>query len=241
MRFARLIPTLATVVAVAVFVSAGNWQGRRLAEKERLRSAYDAAAVQPEVPLPNAGTEWNDWIAWRYRPVRVTGEYDGARQILIDNKVHAGRAGYHVITPLDLADGRVVLVDRGWVAAGADRAHPPVVPPPAGAVVVAGRIALPSAGYLEFGDRAATGPVWQNLDPARFAAATGVPVLPVVVEETAPAASPDGLVRERPAPDFGADKHRIYRAQWYAFAVLAAGLWAGFGLRAIRKRRSEQR
>ena len=237
MRFTRLIPTLATVVAVAVFVSAGNWQGRRLAEKERLRSAFDAAAAQPSVSLPDSGAEW---IAWRYRPVKLTGEYDGVRQILIDNKVHAGRAGYNVVTPLRLVDGRVVLVDRGWVAAGVDRGHPPVVPAPAGVVDVAGRIAVPPAGYLEFGDRAAAGLVWQNLDPARFAAATGVPVLPVVVEETAPTAA-DGLIRERTAPDFGADKHRIYRAQWYAFAVLAAGLWAGFGLRAAVRRRSIRR
>lgn len=238
MRFARLIPTLATVVAVTVFVAAGNWQGRRLAEKERLRSAYDVAAAQPAVSLPDAGV---DWIAWRYRPVTLIGEYDVARQILIDNKVHGGRAGYSVVAPLRLVDGRVVLVERGWVAAGADRAHPPAVPPPTGVVVVAGRIAVPPAGYLEFGDRAAAGVVWQNLDPVRFAAATGVPVLPIVVEETASASGGDGLVRERAAPDFGAEKHRIYRAQWYAFALLAAGLWTGFGLHALRRRRSLHR
>lgn len=237
MRFARLIPTIATVVAVAVFVAAGNWQGRRLAEKERLRAVFDAAVAQAAVPLPDSGT---DWIAWRYRPVKLAGEYDSARQILIDNKVHAGRAGYHVVTPLKLVDGRVVLVDRGWVAAGVDRGHPPAAPAPAGVVVVVGRIAVPPAGYLEFGDRLAAGHVWQNLDPARFAAATGVPVLPVVVEEMAPAAG-DGLVRERTAPDFGADKHRIYRTQWYAFALLAAGLWAGFGLRTAIRRRGLRR
>ena len=98
-----------------------------------------------------------------------------ARQILIDNKVHDGRAGYHVVTPLALADGRVVLVDRGWIAAGrvarraaagrAARRRP---------VTVRGRVAIP-AGRRTSSLRRDTpsGTVWQNLDPARFAAATG--------------------------------------------------------------------
>ena len=66
------------------------------------------------------------------------------------------------------------------------------------------------------------GPIRQNLDPARFAAATGLAVLPVVVEATAAPIPDDGLVRAWPAPDFGVDTHRIYMVQWYAFALLAA-------------------
>ena len=58
-----------------------------------------------------------------------SGEFDAARQILIDNKVHAGAPAIDVVTPLKLADGeRYVLVDRGWVAHGARRAEPPAIP-----------------------------------------------------------------------------------------------------------------
>jgi hypothetical protein len=85
-------------------------------------------------------------------------------------------------------------------------------------------IALPATGFFELATEPATGPVWQNLDPARFIAATGVPVMPVMIEATAaPIGSEgdDGLVRDWPAPDFGVDKHRIYSVQWYSFAGLA--------------------
>jgi surfeit locus 1 family protein len=171
--------------------------------------------------------------------VRVVGEFDAARQILIDNKVHSGRAGYHVVTPLHLGNDRVVLVDRGWVAPGATRAELPAVPPPAGVVAVTGRINVPPVGYLELAP-AAAGPLWQNLDPGRFAAATGLGVLPAVIEETDAPAAANGLIRDWPAPDFGADRHRIYRAQWYAFAALVAGLLGYFELRSLRRKPSPE-
>jgi cytochrome oxidase assembly protein ShyY1 len=78
------------------------------------------------------------------------------------------------------------------------------------------------------------GVLWQNLDPKRFAEATKVPVLPIVIEQTAPLDSRDDLVRAWPAPDVGHEKHRIYMLQWYSFAALTAFLWLFFTFR--RKR-----
>jgi surfeit locus 1 family protein len=232
-RWRDALPTVATIVAVAVFVAAGNWQRGRMDAKEALRAQLDAARVMPETALPD-GVAWD---AWRYRPVRVEGTFDAARQFLVDNRVQGGRVGFHVVTPLVLTDGRVVLVDRGWIAAGATRDQLPAVPPAAGRVVVQGRVALPTSGYVELKADDGAGIVRQNLDPARFAAATGVPVLPVVIEATAPAAAEDAaLVRDWPLPDAGADKHRIYMMQWYAFAALAAGLWLFFFVRRRRAR-----
>lgn len=219
----RLVPTLAMLVAVPVFVTAGGWQRARMQAKEGLSAQYDAVARAAPTPLPEIGAG-GDWTAQRYRAVAVRGEYDAGRQIYIDNKVSAGHAGYHVVTPLKLADDRVVLVNRGWIAAGASRATLPPAPPASGRVTVEGRLNF-ADGYLELKPDAASGPLWQNLDPARFAAATGVPVLPVIIEQTTPPVPDDGLVRAAPRPDFGVEKHRIYMLQWYAFAVLAVTLW----------------
>ncbi len=225
-----LLPTLAMVAAVVVCVAAGRWQQGRMHAKEALRAQLDAAARMPAVEL-SALPRAADWPALRYRQVVAAGIYRAPVQILVDNRIHDGRAGYHVVTPLELRDGRTVLVNRGWVAQGASRAVLPAVPPPSGQVTVEGRIELPAAGYFELEREAGTGPVWQNLDPARFAAATGVDVLPVVIEQTAAPAPGDGLVRDWPAPDFGVDRHRIYMVQWYAFAALAFALWLILNLR----------
>ena len=132
--------------------------------KEALRAQLDAAGRADPVALARLPGN-ADWTTLRYRPVVATGEYLSSRQILIDNKVHSGRAGYHVVTPLALADGRIVLVNRGWIAQGASRSELPAAPAPSGVVSVQGRVAIPAAGYLEFSAAAPAGPVWQNLDP----------------------------------------------------------------------------
>jgi surfeit locus 1 family protein len=228
----RIVPTLATIAAIVLFVGAGNWQRGRMQAKDALRADYDAAALLAPLDVATLPAD-AAWATLRFRPVQATGAFDAARQILIDNKVHAGRAGYDVVTPLKLADGRALLVVRGWIAQGASRADLPAAPPPAGPVTVRGRIALPTAAYVELAAAAPAGPVWQNLDPARYAKATGLAVAPAVIEATG--AADDGLVRDWQAPDFGSDRHRIYMVQWYAFAALAAVLWLVLNLRRARR------
>ena len=215
------------MAAIVVCIGAGNWQRERLHAKEALRAQLDHAARADPVALATLADD-ADWAALRYLPVIATGEFVADRQILIDNKVRAGRAGYDVVTPLKLADGRVVLVDRGWTAQRASRSEVPAIPPPPGVVAVRGRISLPTTRYLELQRDSPEGAIRQNLDPARFAAATGLRVLPVVVEATVAPVPDDGLARERPPPDLGVDTHRIYMVQWYTFAALAAILWLWF-------------
>jgi surfeit locus 1 family protein len=223
----RALPTLVAIAAVAACVAAGNWQQRRMHEKQALRAQLDAALKAAPVALASLPSA-TDWAAMRYRPVVATGRYEARRQIFIDNKVYAGRAGFHVVTPLALDDGRFVLVNRGWLAQAGPRSTPPEAPPPQGPATVRGRIALPPATYFELQPEAMAGTVWQNLDTRRFAAATGIGVLPLVVEATAAPVPDDGLVRDWPAPDFGIETHRIYMVQWYAFALLAIVLWLWF-------------
>lgn len=237
----RFLPTIATIAGIALFVSAGQWQHRRMNAKEALRAQFDAANAAAPAGLPGDAVDWN---AWRYRPVVVAGTFDAARQILIDNRIDEGRVGYHVVTPLLLVDGRAVLVDRGWIATGDSRAQLPAAVPPAGAVSVRGRVNLPTHNYVELTHAAPVGAVWQNLDPERFSKASGLRVLPIVIEQTAPLTGANGagdkLVRNWPAPDFGVDRHRIYMVQWYLFAATAAGLWLFFNLRPARTSRNER-
>ncbi|MFO1395919.1 MAG: SURF1 family protein [Burkholderiales bacterium] len=228
-RRSAVVPTLAAGVCIALFVSAGVWQHDRMQQKLALRAQLDAASAHPATALPDAG----EFPGWRYRPVAIEGAFDAAHQVLLDNRVHEGRAGYEVVAPFVLRDGRVVVVDRGWVPQGATRADLPVAPPPAGPLTLQGRVNLPPV-YVELARDAAPGVVWQNLDMQRFAQHAGHALLPVVVEQTAPAADGDTLVRTRPAPDFGVDTHRIYMVQWFIFAAMVAGLWGYFTWKRLR-------
>jgi cytochrome oxidase assembly protein ShyY1 len=161
--------------------------------------------------------------------VTLTGSFDARHQILIDNAQHSGRVGFIVVTPLALDDGRNVLVDRGFVAGGASRAVLPSPPVPVGSVTVTGRVDIPSSRYVELGSRLPDGPLWQHLDPRRFAQATGIDVLPVVIRATGPRG--DGLTEDQALPDTGIEKHVSYMVQWLTFAAMAAGLWAWFTAR----------
>ncbi|HEV8502763.1 MAG TPA: SURF1 family protein [Casimicrobiaceae bacterium] len=219
----RALPTLATFALVALFAAAAVWQHARMQSKEALAARLAAASRVAAVALPHP----DDWAGWRYRRVALAGRYDAPRQILIDNRIDAGRVGFHVVTPFLLDDGRAVLVDRGFIAAGASRAQLPAVPVPAGQRVVRGRIELPGR-YVELDHATPSGNLWQNLDPARFAAVTGIDVLPIVVEQDAADAPGDGLARDWPPPDLGAERNYSYMLQWIAFALVALGLWTWF-------------
>ena len=231
------VPTVAALAAVVLFVTAGNWQHRRMLEKDALHARIVQAAAIAPVALPRDVADWN---AWRFRQVALEGTYDAKRQILIDNRVHDGRVGFDVVAPLDLGDGRVVLVDRGWVAGGPSRRNLPSPPVPQGNVKIAGRIDIPPQDYFELGDRSAPpGRVWLHLDPARFAKATGVDVLPIVVEALGP--NEGGLLRDWPVPASDSGRNLSYMMQWYAFAATAAGLWAWFTLVPILRARRDRR
>jgi len=231
-RTAWVAATVAAIAAIALFVAAGNWQRARMEAKEAERATVDAAASLAPVPLPDA----SDWSPWRWRQVLATGTWRGAAQILVDNRVLDGRAGFAVVTPLALDDGRDVLVDRGWTPAGAGESRVPRVAAPSGRASVVGRVVVPPARYVELGAPAApAGGVWQNLDPARIAAATGLKLLPIVIEED-PAAPADGLVRRWAPAGPDATTHRMYMWQWYAFAALVAGAWVAFAFKRLRQR-----
>jgi surfeit locus 1 family protein len=221
-RRPAVVPTVATIAVVAVCIGAGMWQRDRMEQKLALRAQVEMASRSEPVAFPRT----SEWDAWRFRRVRVTGTFDVAHQILIDNRMRGGRVGFDVVAPLVLPDGRVVAVERGWVPAGATRAEVPDAPPPRGEVTIAGRINRPPSAYIELARDTAQGRVWQNLDLARYATATGHALLPIVVEQGAAAGADDTLVRDWPAPDVGVEKHRNYMAQWFAFAATAIGFWA---------------
>ena len=129
------------------------------------------------------------------------------------------------------ASGRYVLVDRGWIAQGARRSHLPSVAAPAGSVSVAGRANVPPQRYLELGSDQGEGRLWQNLDIGRIAAATRLPLLPFIIEQTDPVTPADDLVRDWPPPDFGVAQNMSYMVQWYSLAALALVLWLSLNWR----------
>ncbi len=159
----------------------------------------------------------------------LQGSYDGQHQFLLDNMSHAGRPGYEVLTPLQLADGRTVIVNRGWVALSASRARLPEIGLDATAPVTAlGRLDdLPVAGIALGHVAPAPGTAWPKLTSfptmADLAAALGRPLEPRQL--LLDADQPLGYVRDWRPSGLGPARHLAYAVQWWTFAALALGLY----------------
>jgi surfeit locus 1 family protein len=209
------LPGVAALAAIALTVSLGNWQTRRAEEKAALGRDLDNAARHAVLALPARAVDAHDY---EFRRVSARGEYSSKHTILLDNKVLHGEAGYQVVSPLRIAGGDVyVLVNRGWIAAGAHRDILPQFATPAGVVTVEGIALVPSTHFFELGTKTVEGKVWQNLVLARYAKSTGLRLQPIVLQQTSDAA--DGLLRAWKRPDTGVNMHRGYAFQWYALAI----------------------
>ena len=210
--------TLFTLALLAVLISLGRWQLRRADDKRALYDAFDSGsdatqAVDASTPAVR-----------RYQHVEAAGHYDEARQILIDNMVEAGQAGYFVVTPFELQSGGWILVNRGWVPVGESRAARPAIPVDTQPRTIHGRADhLPSPG-IQLGTRAVLAPPFPVV--ASFPKHDELAAL-LMETRWAPAADvilldpgdPGGYVRHWSAPGFPPMRHIGYAVQWFGLAV----------------------
>jgi cytochrome oxidase assembly protein ShyY1 len=228
---------LVAAVAVAIAVSLGNWQLRRAQEKLVLQDAWEAAERQP--PKPVAAADIAAIGAKLPLQVRIAGRFVHEHELWLDNRQMDGRTGFLLMTPLRLADGAVVLVNRGFVPRDPqDRLRLPPVARPEGEVTVDGLAVQQPPRVLRLGDDAPTQRgrpvIWQNFDLDEFERRSGLRAARWIVQQTG--ADNDGLLRRWPRPSAGADKHQGYAVQWFSLAALITVLAAYFGYRGLTRR-----
>lgn len=232
----RILPTLAAVAFTALFTALGFWQLGRADFKNQIWRDFqrskdaEAQAVTSLAELEGLA---------RYTPVRLTGRFDSDHQVLLDNRIRAGRVGVHVYTPL-LLDGGAVLVNRGWRPMPPDRRSLPEAPAPAGTATVSGRVSPPPATGLELGEagRPEDWP-WLTpyLHPGDLAPVLGVPVASSVI--LLDPVSPHGFVREWEPATLPPERHTGYAVQWFALALAVIVVWAALTWRAARWKRRD--
>lgn len=220
-----LLPTLVMLPLLALLLWLGQWQLGRGEEKQTLLDAYAAGGTTP-VALPAPA------LAKRFQRVTAEGRYRPDRQVLLDNQTHEGRAGYRVLTPLVLADGQALMVDRGWVPLpGNAREQLPAIAVADAPRVVTGR--LDEFRQAAFTPAKGVPPAVQDAAPRVMnypsgpgvAAATGLAVYPYVL--LLDPAAPDGYLRvDAPTLSFGPERHLGYAVQWFGLAAALLILWA---------------
>ncbi len=218
-----LVATVVVAAIVATCVSLGFWQIRRLDERIGSNALIEARlSEEPAEMTALAGGA--DPAAVEYRRVWARGTFLPEDEVLVRSQVLDGAAGFHVVTPLRLDDGSIVMVNRGWVPLSMDR--PPVsARPPAGTVRVDGIVRLSQI-------RRGVGPVEppgriqvvSRIDLERLAAQLPGPVVPVWIQLKG---SPSDVPVPLPEPDVDDEgPHRSYAIQWFSFATVGV---VGFG------------
>lgn len=243
LRPTAIVSHLLVLTVVVTCVALGQWQLDRL----QYVRAENARALErmgdPPVPLAELADPLDpsaaDQEALEFRRVEVTGAYRADEEVLQRNRRYRNQTGFHVLTPLELADGGVVLVRRGWVPAMLD--EPPVAeaPPPAGTTTVVGVLELP-VPQPRFGptdpDDGVLARVFHT-DTARLDRQVDGDLFPMVLRIDDELVNPteDQLPFPAGPPELEEGSHLSYTVQWHLFAVLAAVTYAAWWWRRLKR------
>lgn len=203
------------------FVRLGLWQLARAEEKKQLIAAHQQLASQTP-------TLWHtgDALPVQYQPIRIRGHFSPI-VLLLDNQHYQHQFGYDVLSPLILEDGRVVLVDRGFVAADATREKLPEVSIPVGEQEWLGTAYFPSTKSWALGnifDRKQSNMVVIELFDARLVGQfLHKSVYPFIMRLNPLA--PNGFVRDWSVVSMPASRHTGYAVQWFAMAFVSVMLF----------------
>ncbi|MFI8422503.1 SURF1 family protein [Streptomyces sp. NPDC085479] len=234
-----VILTLVALVLIPVMIELGFWQfhrhERRVAQNTLIADNLEAAPVPvEELTSPGHVVPRADY----WRRVTATGTFDTAHEVVVRRRTSSDeRVGAHVLTPLVLKDGTVVLVNRGWVPAAANQRDYPEVPPaPKGEVTVSGRLkADETTGASGIKDlKGLPDRQVMLISSAQQAELIGREVLGGYVEQTEPEPA-GGSPEQIPEPDHDSiGAHMAYAVQWWLFA---AGVPVGWIVLVRREKR----
>ena len=226
--------TLACILGIAVMTNLARWQYHRHQERQDFNATLTARFDETPRPLEEIlgsaiSLEEIEWL-----PAIATGTYLPEETLTIVNVSQFGQAGFDPVSPLRLADERLVIVNRGFLPLAAN-----VPAPPEGEVTVIGRIRLsaerrtgavtdPSEGDLK---------EVQRIDIERLTPQLGGEVVPVYLELLTSEPADDPSISRIAEPEFTLGPHLSYTVQWIVFSLFVLVGWV-FVLRRETRRAS---
>jgi surfeit locus 1 family protein len=215
----RLLLGLAIPLAcAALFARLGIWQLDRLAQRRAFNATLAQRLAAPPVSVARLPT---DTGAGHYRRISADGALLYDRQVVYAGRSHQGSPGVNILTPMRLASGAIVMVNRGWAYS-----------PDAGSVDLAKWNERDSAAVNGFAETWAPEPPAGTAKPdprkihslRRSAAESvvGEPVLPYILVQTSDSVQrTDSAPARLTVPTLDEGPHLNYALQWFAFATIA--------------------
>ena len=220
--------TLALGALALAFAMLGSWQWDRAAAKQALQEQFASPNTRDGLPAEPVALN----------RVRIHGHYQPEKQFLVDNRVLAGQAGVHVLTPFATDTGTLLLVNRGWLP-WPDRSILPVVPQAPVQAMLQGHLDLVrQPGLTVGGPEQLLGDRWPQVvtypDMDLLQGALGEPLYPMVLylEPGSPGALAGLDWNPFPMP---AARHRGYAVTWFALLLSCLVAWLVLGVQRSRR------
>lgn len=233
-----ILPGICTLIALAVLISLGNWQMRRLAWKEAILTKIDSRIGAEPVSIDEVLGTLKKTGDVDYVPVSATGEFLNGRESHLYMTGDDG-VGWHVYTPLRLTDGRVVLVNRGFVPDRLKKPDTRAEGQLVGEVAITGLArSVPTAkANTHIPDNEPSANIFYWRDQKAMAAhggLDGATLLPFFIdagEGATPGRWPKGGTTRISIPN----RHLEYAVTWYGFAVTLIGVFAVFAWSRLKR------
>lgn len=250
----RWVPTIAALCVASITFSLGQWQLRRADEKRAIGVAQAQAQAQSPILITAANiNEVPQQVG--ARRFEATGLLLNDQSIFIDNRTLNGKAGYHVVTPLQIEGTPIrVAVLRGWVERDVrDVLKVPALKPISGAVRIEGFGQLSLGKTFDLLKLRSIEPalmtvppksqrIWPQFDPTPYAQWSGLQVSALMIRQNS--ALDDGLIRQWIVAKDDVPKHQGYAAQWFGLCLTTVFLWVYFVLikpnRAAKRKLNDQ-
>jgi surfeit locus 1 family protein len=212
---------------VILFCVLGKWQLYRYHFKKTLLASYQESTIAPPTPL---ATLLLTKESLQFKHVAVTGHYLNALTMFVQNQFYNAQLGYEVLTPLQIAGQKdVVLVDRGWVKKPAD-ADLPVIAPALDEQQITGNIKLVNEYQFILGENILQPNVrpivMQKVDMKEISQMTQQSFYPFVLRLGVN--EKNGFVRDWTLTAVNPERHMGYAVQWFLMAIVLCFAYISF-------------
>lgn len=212
---------------IALFIRLGFWQIQRSDEKANMIAAEEALAKQEPVL-------WSETkkLPLQYQRIKVQGSYLNDI-FLLDNQHHQHQFGYDVLSPLLLANGTILMVDRGWIPGESSRQSFPEIQIPSGLVKIQGSAYFPSKNQWILGpgieEKEHKIKILERLDTKLLSQILQKKVYPFIIRIDKKDAH--GFVREWAIVSMPPQRHLAYALQWFAMALVILIIFVALNLK----------
>ena len=239
LRQAKLVwPTLATLAALGVLLGLGTWQLERKRWKEDLLGKIAARVTAEPLPAARAAELMRGGGDIEYMHVSAAGRFHHDKERYLYFPAPAG-LGWHVYTPLEVAPGRIIWVNRGLVPNASKAPAARTAGQVAGEIVVRGVVRVPQGKTLFTPQNDVAGNLWHWPDISALTASAFPPeasftALPFTIEADAEPPPPGGLPKGGVTRIALPNRHLEYAVTWYGLALTLIGVYLAFAINRLR-------